>query len=131
VERIHREEASMGHIGTVFYVLWGLLHLVAAYQVFRLARGQASNMVQGRLYQNAWNLACIAVVVIVIAVVYNWNNSLFGYWLNLVTTSITDIGFILFIVVPRYLPLRLGIPGPALWILAVITSTVGIFFYHI
>ena len=121
----------MGQISAVFYILWGLLHLVAAYQVFRLGLGQTSGMVQGRLYQNAWNLACIAIVVIVIAVVYNWNNSLFGYWLNLVTTGITDIGFILFIIVPRYLPLRLSIPGPALWILAAIASTVGTFSYHI
>ena len=121
----------MGQISAVFYVLWGLLHLVAAYQVFRLGRGQTSGMIQGRLYQNAWNLACIALGVIVIAIVYNWNNSLFGYWLNLVTTSITDIGFILFIIVPRYLPLRLSIPGPALWIVAVIAGTAGTFSYHI
>jgi hypothetical protein len=121
----------MGRVGTVFYVLWGLLHMVAAFQVFRLGRGQTSGMIQGRLYQNAWNLACIALAVIVIAIVYNWNNSLFGYWLNLVTTSITDIGFVLFIIVPRCLPLRLSIPGPALWILAAIASTVGTFSYHI
>jgi hypothetical protein len=120
----------MGQIGAVFYVLWGLLHLVAAYQVFKLARGKTSGMVQGRLYQNAWNLACIAVAVIAIAAAYNWNNSLFGYWLNLVTTSITDIGFVLFIIVPRYLPLRLSIPGPALWTLASIASTVGAFSYR-
>jgi hypothetical protein len=119
----------MGQPGAVLYVLWGFLHLVAAYQVFRLGRGQTSGMVQGRLYQNAWNLACIAIGVIVIAVVYNWNNSLFGYWLNLVTTGVTDIGFVLFIIVPRYLPLRLSIPGPALWIAASIASTVGAFSY--
>jgi hypothetical protein len=121
----------MGQISAVFYILWGLLHLVAAYQVFRLGRGQAAGMVQGRIFQNAWNLAFVAIVVIVIAVVYNWSNSLFGYWLNLVTTSITDIGFILFIMVPRYLPLRLSVPGPALWILASIAGTIGTFSYHI
>ena len=120
----------MSQTGAVFYILWGLLHLVAAYQVFRLGSRQTSGMVQGRLYQNGWNLACIALVVIVIAVVYNWNNSPFGYWLNLGMTSITDIGFILFIIVPRYLPLRLSIPGPALWILATIFSTLGILPYH-
>ncbi len=92
----------MGKISAVFFVLCGLLHLVAAYQVFRLGRGQTSSMIQGRLYQNALNLACIAVGVVVIAIVYNWNNSPFGYWMNLVTTSITDVGFILFIIVPRH-----------------------------
>jgi hypothetical protein len=83
-------------------------------------------MVQGRIYQNAWNLAYFAIFVTVIAVAYNWKNSSSGYWLNLVTASITDIGFILFILVPGYLPLRPGILGPALWILAIIFSTLGI-----
>ena len=120
----------MSEIGAVFYVLWGLLHLVASFQVFRLGSAQNSGMVQGRIYQNAWNLACIALVVPVIAVAYNWNNSLFGFWLNLAITGITDIGFILFIMVPRHLPLKLSIPGPLMWLLAVIFSTLGILSHH-
>ena len=119
----------MSQLGAIFYLLWGLLHLVAAYQVFRLGSGQTSGMVQGRLYQNAWNLVSIAIAVIVIAVVYNWSNSPLGYWLNAGMTSITDIGFILFIIVPRYLPLRFSIPGPALWIVALLFSTLGILSY--
>ncbi|MGA7159702.1 MAG: hypothetical protein WBZ48_01790 [Bacteroidota bacterium] len=92
--------------------------------------GQISGMIKGRVYQHAWNLACIALVVPAIAVVYSWNNSLFGYWLNLAITSVTDIGFILFIVVPRHLSLKLSLPGPLLWMLAVIFSTIGIHSYH-
>lgn len=116
----------MHQIGAVLYVLWGLLHLFAAFQVFKLGSSQKLGMVQGRIYQNAWNLAYFAIFVGVIAVVYNWKNSPLGYWLNLVTASITDIGFILFILVPGYLPLRPGILGPALWILAIVFSTLGI-----
>ena len=116
----------MHQIGAVLYVLWGLLHLFAAFQVFKLGSSQERGMVQGRIYQNAWNLAYFAIFVTVIAVAYNWKNSSSGYWLNLVTASITDIGFILFILVPGYLPLRPGILGPALWILAIIFSTLGI-----
>ena len=84
----------MVQIGAVFYVFWGLLHLYAAFQVYKLGTRQAAGMVQGRLYQAAWNLAFFAVAVTVVAVVYNWNNSLAGYWLNLVMASVTDIGFI-------------------------------------
>ena len=116
----------MNQIGAVFYVLWGLLHLVASFQVFRLGAGQEPGMIQGRIFQNAWNLAFIAVVVPAIAVVYSWNNSLLGYWLNLATTSMTDIGFILFVMLPRHLPLKISIPGPVLWILAMTFSTLGI-----
>lgn len=118
----------MHQTGAVLYILWGLLHLFAAFQVYKLGSSQEPGMVQGRLYQNAWNLACFAITVIVIAVVYNWKNSLLGYWLNLLLAGITDIGFILFILVPGYLPLKSGIPGPALWILATIFSTVAIIF---
>jgi hypothetical protein len=83
-------------------------------------------MVQGRIYQNALNLASFAIIVIVIAVVYNWENSSLGYWLNLVLASITDIGFIIYILMPGYLPLRPGVLGPLLWILATVFSTLGI-----
>lgn len=121
----------MSQIGAVCYVLWGLLHLAASFQVFKLGSGQKFGMVQGRIYQHAWNLACIAVVVPVIAIVYNWNNSVLGYWLNLATTGVTDIGFILFVMVPRHLPLKLSIPGPALWILATVFSTLGILSFRL
>ena len=115
----------MHQIGAVFYGLWGLLHLFAAYQVYKLGSRQAPGMVKGRIYQSAWNLAYFAVAVIVVAVLYNWNNNLSGYWLNLVMTSVTDIGFIVFVLRPGYVPLRPGVLGPALWILAVTFSTLG------
>jgi hypothetical protein len=118
----------MYQTGAILYILWGLLHLFAAFQVFKLGASLEKGMVKDRIYQNALNLACFAIIVIVIAVVYNWENSPMGYWLNLVLASITDIGFIIYILVPGYLPLRPGIPGPALWILAIIFSTLGIRF---
>ena len=116
----------MYQTGAVLYILWGLLHLFAAFRVFKLGATLEKGMVKARVYQNALNLACFAMIVIVIAVVYNSENSLLGYWLNLVLASVTDIGFIIYVLVPGYLPLRPGILGPALWILAIIFSTVGI-----
>jgi len=83
--------------------------------------------VQGRLYQSAWNLAFFALATGLIAVIYNWNNRPEGYWLNLLMTSVTDIGFILFILKPRYLPLPSGLLGPALWLAAILFSSIGQF----
>jgi len=117
----------MYQIGAVLYFMWGILHLVAAIDVFKLSSSQNKGMVQGRLFQHAWNLAIIAIAAMMVAVVYNWTNSALGYWINLVTVSITDIGFVLFILVPGYLPWKRGIVGPVLWILAVIFSTLGMF----
>ena len=117
----------MYQTGAVLYILWGLLHIFAALQVFKLGAKLEKGMVQGRIYQNALNLFFFAIIVIVIAAVYNWKNNPLGYWLNLVLASITDIGFIIYILLPGYLPLKPGILGPALWILAIVFSTIGIF----
>jgi hypothetical protein len=120
----------MSQIGAILYIAWALLHINAAFQVYKLGSRQTVGMVQGRIYQSSWNLAFLAVAVIVVAVVYNWFNNPLGYWFNLVLTSVTDIGFILFVVVRRYLPLRPGLMGPIFWILAVIFSTLGQWVIH-
>jgi hypothetical protein len=115
----------MARIGALFYVAWGLLHLYAALQVYKLGSRQAAGMVGGRIYQSAWNLAFFAVAVAVVAVVYNWFNGPLGFWLNLMLTSVTDIGFLLFVIAPGYLPLWPGLLGPALWVAGVLFSTAG------
>jgi hypothetical protein len=120
----------MAKIGAIFYVAWGFLHLYAAFQVYKLGSRQIAGMVQGRIYQSVWNLAAIAVAVTTVAVVFNWFNNPLGYWLNLALTGVTDVGFILFVLAPGYLPLGPGFLGPALWILAVIFSTLGQWVFH-
>src|SRR5438067_4685652 len=115
----------MSQIGALFYVAWAILHLYAAFQVYKLGSRQMAGMLRGRVYQSAWNLAYFAVSVAVVAVVFNWFNSPVGFWLNLIMTSVTDIGFLIFVIAPGYLPLWPGLLGPALWVAAVVFSTAG------
>ncbi len=110
-------------LGAIFFLSWGLLHIYAAYLGYQLAEDAAPGLTQGKLYQGAWNLAYLSVFTIVIAVAFNWRNSLLGYWLNLFTISVTDIGFLVLIYVPG---LSTDLLGPTLWILGVIFSTIGI-----
>ncbi len=113
-------------VGAVLYVVWGLLHLRAAYEVYQLASQVSErSMVSGRIVQDAWNLGWIALFAIVVAIWLNWRNSSVGYWSNLVVVSLTDIGFILTILLPGYVALVPGLMGPITWILAVIFSTIG------
>ncbi len=116
----------MYQLGAICYMAWGLLHLQAADRVRQLAARQPAGPAQGRLYQAAWNLAYFAVFVLVVAVWFNWRNDPLGYWLNLLTATVTDVGFLLFIVRPGYLPLRPALLGPALWLLAALFSTLGV-----
>ena len=113
-------------LGAVAYVLWGLLHIQAARLVYMLGNSLEPGMVQGRIYQDAFNLLFFALFAIVVAVALNWKNSRPGYWLNLVVVSAADIGFILYLLVPGHVPLIPGGAGPLLWIIAVIFSTLGI-----
>lgn len=113
-------------LGAVTYVLWGLLHIQAARLVTMLGQTLEPGMVQGRIYQGAWNLLFFALFGIVVAILLNWKNSRLGYWLNLVVISAADIGFIVTILMPGYVPLFPGGIGPLLWVLALVFSTLGI-----
>ena len=112
--------------GAVVYVLWGLLHIVAAWKVYSLGQSLESGMVQARVYQDAWNLLFFAFFGIAVAVMMNWKNSRRGYWLNLIVISAADIGFIVTVLIPGYLPLMPAGLGPLLWLVALALTTVGI-----
>ena len=113
-------------LGSVTYVLWGILHIEAARRVYVLGQTLDAGMLQGRIFQDAWNLLFFAVFGIVVGIFLNWKNSRLGYWLNLVVVSAGDIGYIVFVLVPGYVPFIPGALGPILWVLAVLFSTVGI-----
>ncbi len=113
-------------LGAVTYVLWGLMHIQAARFVFILGQTLEPGILQGRIYQDVWNLLFFALFGIVVAVTLNWKNSRLGYWLNLVVVSAGDIGFIITILLPGYIPLLPGGIGPLLWLVALLFSTLGI-----
>ena len=113
-------------LGAGVYVMWGLLHIEAARKVYALGQTLEPGMVQARIFQDAWNLLFFALFGLVVAVTLNWKNSRLGYWLNLIVVSAGDIGFILAVLVPGYLPIFPGAVGPILWLTAVVLSTIGL-----
>lgn len=116
---------TFAKIGAAFYVIWGLLHIKAAFDGFLLAASLDPGLVQGKLNQGAWDLLFIALASILIAIILNWKNNIWGYWLNLVLVSVADIGFIIFVLIPGYVSFFPGILGPVFWISAAIFSTIG------
>ena len=102
---------------------------MAASKVYKLAMTVDPGMVKGRLMQDAWNLLFFAVFAIIVAILFNSKNNPLGYWLNLIVISVADIGFMITILIPGYLPLVPGIIGPAVWISAIIFSTIGFISY--
>jgi hypothetical protein len=108
------------------YVLWGLFHILAARNQFVRGQSLELGVVQGLIYQHAWNLLFFAVFSIIVGLWLNWKNDRLGYWLNLVVVSAADVGFVVFVLIPGHVPMVPGGVGPLLWILAVGFSTLGI-----
>lgn len=117
---------NLHKVGAILYLLWGLLHIKAAIATYQLGATLEPGLVQGRVYQDAWNLIFFAISVSIIAVVLNWNNSRLGFWLNLGIASVTDIGFIIHVLAPEYIPMIPGITGPILWVFAVIFTAAAL-----
>lgn len=101
--------------GAISYMIWALFHLLAALAVYRLGGGLAHSMVRGRVLQDAFNLAAFSVVGFGVALRLNWRNDGWGYWINLGVIGVADVGFIVFILVPGYMPIWPGLVGPLFW----------------
>ncbi len=113
-------------IGASLYIIWALLHFMAARSVYALGQTLEPSMMQGRIFQAAWNLLFFSLAAIFVAAALNWKNSVWGYWINFAVVGVADVGFILFVLVPGYMPVWPGILGPVFWVLAVIFSTIAL-----
>ena len=110
-------------LGAAFYILWGMLHLYAAYISYQLGNGQGDQFVMSKLQQNGWNLAFISIACIAVAATMNWRNSRLGFWINAIMVSITDIGFVVLILLPG---IQTDLVGPILWLLGLAGTSIGI-----
>ncbi len=115
----------MHRIGATFFVIWGLLHLYAGYGLYQMGAAMEPSMVEARIVQGAWHLLFFGVVAIVVGIRWNWRNSAMGYWINIVTLSVVDVGFVFIVLIPQQLPIFPAGLGPLFWVLAAIFSTAG------
>lgn len=112
--------------GAIAYFAWGALHLLAAANSYRFAESVEAGLVQGRLFQGAFYVAVFATVAIVVALGFNWRNSRFGYWVNLLAVAAADIPFLLFIVLPGHMTGPEALLGPTLWVAGATLSTIAL-----
>jgi hypothetical protein len=122
-------EKWAARIGALFYIFWGVFHLLAANAVYGLAE-QSTGMVRARLLQDAFYLLFFAVAGILMAVILNWRNDKQGYWMNGALIAFADIPFVLFVLVPGLIPWWPGLVGPLFWLIAFLFTTVAHFSAH-
>ena len=81
-------------IGAAFYVVWGVLHLIAARGICELASSIPDGPAHARLEQGGLNLGLFAVQTMAVAVLLNWHNNRIGFWLNIIVIGAVDIGYV-------------------------------------
>jgi hypothetical protein len=132
----------------VFYLLWGIIHILGGISMImassvgnatfiEMMTGTAqpdsvTQQVLGVVTTNrvfayhSFNIIWIGFFCSVIAITMNWKNSRLGLWFNLALVGFTDLGLLLFMVVPGVMTLAHASPGLLLFGLALIFSLLAI-----
>lgn len=125
---------NMAKTGAVFFLLWGLLHIIGGGAILAaVADSPASGFaiyeesaadytaLSGRvLGYLAYSFIWIGVLVSYVAIRFNWNNSQDGLALNTALVGLTDIGLIVFLVLPGFVSWGEAAPGLILFVGGVI-----------
>ena len=77
---------------------------------------------RARLLQLAFYLAVIATTANFVAITLNWRNDHLGFWLNAIIIGVTDVPFVLFILLPGYTPWWPRILTPVLWVVGCVCT---------
>ena len=117
----------LARIGAALYVGWGVLHLIAARGIYELASSIPDGPAHARLEQSGLDLGLFAVQAMAVAVLLNWRNDRIGYWLNIIVVGAVDLGYVVLVIVPGYVPASLiAFAGPAIYVIGAMFSTAGL-----
>jgi hypothetical protein len=126
-------------IGATSFILWGLLHIVggsaillavtespeAGFAMYNAPAAPYTALAGSVLGYLAYGFVWIAVVVTYVGVRYNWRNSQQGLALNTALVGLTDIGLIVFLVLPGFLSWGEASPGLLLFASGAIAGGIG------
>lgn len=133
-------------IGAVFFALWGLAHIAgAALELSALQSGGGAALTAMIASANpaspesfavsapaaafmgmgAYNILWLGALVTFVAVTRNWSNSARGYLLNMALAGATDLGLLVFLLIPGHMAWADGAVGLGLFAVAAVFSTIG------
>jgi len=127
---------TMIRIGSAFFVLWGLVHVLggtsillalhdgadAAYAAYRNSSGAHDALSGSILGYFAYLLVCIGMAVAVVGATLNRRNSRAGLAINTAVVAVTEIGLLYFLVVPGFVSWGEASVGLVPFVLAAVAS---------
>ncbi len=137
---------SFHKIGAVFYVLWGVAHILGGAMMLNTVASEGGTAALGMLGNGVsleqlpqdlngvansalgllfWDLTWFGALVAIVAITMNWKRSLAGFWITLGVVLATDLAYMYAIVIPGYIAFPRGFIAPPLAVLAIVFSIVG------
>lgn len=117
--------ALLARIGAAAYVFWGLWHLQVVNGMFQNAATIDDPALQARILQGGFHILFYVVFAVGVAWWTAQNNRI-AYWAQLFTIGWTEVGLFLFFMLPGLFPWWPSAwIGPALWLVAVATTTLA------
>ena len=130
---------TYARIGAVFFVLWGLLHIVgggailaaaaggaeAGYAIYQNSAGPFPPVAGAILSYFAFQLVWLGALVAAIGATLNWRNSALGLALNTALAGLTDLGLVIFLAVPGYVSWPEAAIGIVLFLVAAVAGGIG------
>lgn len=116
-------------ISGVFFILWGAVHIVGGLAIMTAALGEPAagyaaydappadypTLAGAALAYLAYGFAWVGAVVAAVGVLRNWKNSPAGFVLNTALVGFTDLGLVVFFLLPGYLGWGQGMIGIGLF----------------
>ncbi|MEO1225689.1 MAG: hypothetical protein AAFX92_15840 [Pseudomonadota bacterium] len=126
-------------IGAIFFGLWGLLHVVGAgailvalaadtvggFAFYQNAEGPFPAVAGAVLGYNSFAILWTGLLVIVIALFLNWRNDRLGLQANIALAGLSDLGLVIFLLIPGFVSLEGAALGLVLFVLASLFAILG------
>jgi len=126
-------------IGAMSFILWGLLHIVgggaillavgespaAGFAIYEQSAAPYTELAGSVLGYLAYGFVWIAVVVTFVGIRYNWQNSQAGLALNIALVGLTDLGLVVFLVLPGFIGWGEASPGLILFAVGAIAGGIA------
>jgi hypothetical protein len=124
---VDRAPGGAARYGAVAFAMWGLLHVALGISMISvgLSEGLSGSELQAESLMFFTLATVIGTASILVAIVLNWHNDTFGFWLNVWLVVPVDVALIAVLMRPGHIDAIGGAAGPVLALVAIVFAAVG------
>jgi hypothetical protein len=123
---------KLARLGAVLFAAWGLLHVAGGlaifqdgYAAYRGGAAQHAPIADAILMYLAYMFIVVGLAVTAVGATLGWNNSHLGLAINTALIGLTDLGLVVFLVVPGFVSWGEAAIGLGLFAFAIVPATIA------